>query len=115
MRPLEPRHQLLKIGDLDRLKRLDTFVGHLLSLSRHSLVLLPAPPTDEQCRDNRLVNWVYDDRMYSGGSPGSSSSAGAPRRLGAAADALGLRLGVERVLTGLALDGCEYHLWHVTL
>ncbi len=90
----------VKIGDLDRLKRLDTFVGHLLSLSRHSLVLLPAPPTDEQCRDNRLANWVD-------GAPAA--------RLEAAAATLKMRLHTQRVLQGVAADGCPHEVWELGL
>ena len=92
-----------------RLPKLDLFVGHLLSLARRSLLLLPAPDQPGVCRDNRLTQWTYASHI-----PGRTSS-GAEVRLGAAAKAFGLRVRPRRVLRGLVADGCEYEVWETTL
>ena len=80
---------------------LDRFVAHLLSMARRTLVMLPvATATREECRDNRLANWVD-------GAPAA--------RLEAAAATLKLRLHAQRVLHGVAADGCPYELWELGL
>ena len=63
--------------DAEHLVRLDKFVGHLLSLARRSLLLLPSPSARKECLDNRLANWVR-------------ASASPKERLKQAGQALGL-------------------------
>ena len=92
----------------ERRTRLDKFVGHVLSLARRSLILLPAPPLAAVCRDNRLANWVH-------GSESWTPEKAIPGRLKRAADAYGLRLHLTRRLHGLAADGCQYEVWEATL
>ena len=115
----------------DKLERLDKFIGHLLSLARRSLLLLPSAPTRPECRDNRLVHWAHNSavldkgeqqRPKSGGGGGGGSSGGGggedgiAKRLQRAGRALGLRIHAERTLAPqLMSDGCEYELWEVEL
>ena len=94
---------------VERMQKLDKFVGHLLSLARHTLLLLPAPEQRAVCRDNRLAQWTYASVI-----PGKADKA-TVARLEAAAKTYGLRVSVRRVLRGTAADGCEYEVWDSTL
>jgi hypothetical protein len=94
---------------VERLQQIDKYIGHLLSLARYTLMLLPAPDQRAVCRDNRLAQWTYASV-----TPGKAALASA-MRLEAAGRAFGLRLSVRRVTRGVALDGCEYEVWRVTL
>ena len=98
------------------LERLDGFIAHLLSLSRRTLLLLPAAPTP-LCADNRLANWAHAAAgsgagTGSGADTGSSAGAGEAiaTRLTRAGAAIGLKLHSSRVLAGRALDGCDYEV-----
>ena len=93
----------------DRLEKLDKFVGHLLTLARRSLLLLPAPRAPRACRDNRLYNWAHAS------ATASSADKAIPARLHAAGKTFGLRLSLAHRLRGLAADGCEYEVWEVAL
>ena len=80
---------------------LDRFVAHLLSMARRTLVMLPvATAQRDECRDNRLANWVD-------GAPAA--------RLEAAAATLKMRLHTQRVLQGVAADGCPHEVWELGL
>jgi hypothetical protein len=58
--------------------------------------MLPvAPAQRDECRDNRLANWVD-------GAPAA--------RLEAAAATLKLRLHTQRLLQGVAADGCPHEV-----
>ena len=93
----------------EKLAKLDLFLGHLLSLARRSLLLLPAASSSAECRDNRLASWAH---APSEGVPPSGAIAA---RLVRAGRALNMRVHAEMRFRGLAPDGCEYELWEATL
>ena len=95
----------------DRLGRLDLYIGHLLSLARRTLMLLPASPASAECRDNRLANWALSGQ----GSAASADDSFTAARIRAAGRALNLRVHAARRLRGLSADGCEYDVWEATL
>ena len=94
------------------LKRLDTYVGHLLTLSRRSLFLLPAPGAKPECRDTRLYNWAHHSTAA---HRTDDPDAAIPYRLRSAAGALGLRVSSSRVMEGMLPDGCAHEVWESTL
>ena len=100
------------VSTRDKMERLDKFVGHILSLARRTLLLLPATLTPG-CADNRLANWAHAEPILPSSADGSNPTV--PARLSKAAKTLNMRLKTQRVLSGITPDGCEHDIWEVEL
>ena len=96
---------------------LDRFVAHLLSMARRSLLLLPGATDQPECRDNRLANWIHGQGGHTDTTPAEHAPADGTvgARLHEAAKTLKLKLRTERLLSGVAADGCPYELWEAGL
>ena len=90
---------------------LDRFVAHLLSTARRSLLLLPGASDQPECRDNRLANWIHGQGGGGRADATLSSEQVVAARLHEAGKTLKLKLRTERLLSGVAADGCPYELW----